>query len=159
MIRPWHIVWGNTVITSQRHNKIRNSQKFFSCSPQFPFSLFPTLITVESPGRNASFGGQTRDSSNYTIGPRCCHKPNVKIWRRNSENSLSQSTFWTPSGHLRASQEGDAMSTCKCNVFGRNLLPDSLNLCCQTSLPWLIIVSKDVWFHSKVHEFICLPSI
>lgn len=62
MIRPWHVVWGNSVITSQRHNQICNSLTFFSYSRLISRVNYCGVIQQE-----CEIGGQTQDFTESTL--------------------------------------------------------------------------------------------
>lgn len=76
MPRPWHVVWGNTVITSQRQ---RPPSRFFSYCSQLLFILFPLLMIIESACGNAVSAVKRGTPQTHCRAAGCCQQIKAKL--------------------------------------------------------------------------------
>lgn len=76
MPRPWHVVWGNTVITSQRQ---RPPSRFFSYCSQLLFILFPLLMIIESACGNAVSAVKRGTPQTHRRAAGCCQQIKAKF--------------------------------------------------------------------------------
>lgn len=135
MIRPWHIVWGNSVITSQRHNQICNSLKFFSYSLLISRVNYCGVIQQE-----CEIGGQTQDSSDSTLAlqddvinqmsksDEGAHKGKKHILLSSVAELLQD--FYV---HLKRDEILKQITTFTVNLL-EIFVPSFIYLCCQRSL-------------------------